>query len=80
MLIRCTCLDKDYFLKTLLVFFSKITAPQQVISVKKLSIIIFFKPCEFNVNLWTFQIYVAQKVQKPFKPYLRQIFRQHALF
>ena len=46
---------------------SKTTAPQQVIFSGKLSTIIIFKLCKFNVNMWTLCFFVLQKVHRPFK-------------
>ena len=50
----CSSPEKKYF-RDLAYFphFSKTTTPQQVIFWKKLSTIIIFKLCEFDVNLWT---------------------------
>ena len=47
-------------------YFSKTTAPQQLIFEGTLSTIIIFKRCKFNVNLWTLCL-CLQKVPKSFK-------------
>ena len=48
--------------------FSKATAPQQVLFKGKLSIIIIFKLCKFNVNLCTFMFCVVQEYPNPRGP------------
>ena len=47
--------------------FSKTTAPRQVIFFEKLSTIIIFKRCKFNVNLWTLCFLSYKKYIDPLK-------------
>ena len=50
--------------------FSKTTAPQQVILSGKLSTIIIFRLCEFNVNLWTSWFLSYKKYPDPLMLYI----------
>ena len=59
---------------TLFYSFLKIYTPQQVIRSGKLSIIIIFKLCKFNVNLLTLCFLSFQKYIDPYKKSVKTIF------
>ena len=65
---NCSKLRQKLFSWHCFTNFSKTTAPQKVIFYGKLSTIIIFKLCKFNVNPWTlFFFFFLQKVPKSFK-------------